>query len=277
MISENKDWFCKSAYWGTWSRVLLRRGGDGHHYQIEITVHPGRSGISWEWDRVKQLRVRRHLTQSGLNDKWTHHLPDEIYQEMVTELGEEMTWVLVHADLLSFMDISYMENVINYEGGGHPLSDILLPVIPEFKIIASQHGVAHTVDSNKLYFMRNARSLIGRDLPGGMNILGGLCIMLGDEKTPAVGVISYWDRVNHKYVSEYGLQQGDETHYFKIESDQSPTDYLNKSDESLRLVLNNETNDYEWGYNEKVKCHIHKVYRYAEWIKTNHVVIRAAM
>lgn len=273
MISQNKDWFCKSSYWDHWSRVLLRRGGDGFPYQIEITIYTDRKH---ELDRVKELRVRRHTTISSPNDKWTHHLPDEVYQDMLKELGPEMTWMLVHADLLSFIDTNYMETVVNYEGGGYPLSDLLMTVSPEFKIIASQHGVAHTVESDKTYFMKNARSFIGRDLPGGMNVLGGLCIMLGDEKTPAVSLISYWDRINDKYVSEFGIQQENETNYFKVATDGSPTDFLNKVDESMRLVLNNETNDYEWGHNEKVMSHIHQVYRYAEWIKTNHVVIRSA-
>ena len=57
MQSRNKDIFVKSAYWGTWSRVLFRMGGS-NLYQVEVDVTPINPQFASSWIGVKNVRIR---------------------------------------------------------------------------------------------------------------------------------------------------------------------------------------------------------------------------
>ena len=128
MLSKSKDWFNFCSYWGTWNRTLLRRGGDYSH-QIEISLYPVNKDIPSSWDNFLECRVRRHCTSPSLSDKYTHHLPDFVYNELVSRYDTAVADMFVHNDLYNAIDWVKFEEVDRYwtKGGGVPLMMVLKP------------------------------------------------------------------------------------------------------------------------------------------------------
>lgn len=113
MQSKNGDWFKYSHYWGTWNRVLLRRGGE-YSVQIELSLTPTHS--SDDWDRVKRIIIREHRTTDGVGDKWTHHLPESVVEKMKEKMTDEQFHTLVHVDLLSMVDMDRCRDANDHPG-----------------------------------------------------------------------------------------------------------------------------------------------------------------
>lgn len=107
MLSKNKDWFRYNSYFRTWERVLLRAGGDySHQVAVELTAM---NGSAKEWIDVGEVKIsRRDMRYSGhfpsREITWTHHLPDEVYEDMVKNLGKDKADFLVHADIYKLVD-----------------------------------------------------------------------------------------------------------------------------------------------------------------------------
>jgi hypothetical protein len=124
MLSNNKDWFYYSSYWRKWYRVLVRGGGE-HSHQVEIPITPLNDnwmeiqpGLIKRWD----IRYNSVLFERG--DKWTHHLPDEVYTNIKDNLGKETADFLIHADILPMIDwFKYNELINTTPIGGVPFKE----------------------------------------------------------------------------------------------------------------------------------------------------------
>lgn len=100
--SENQDWFYYNSYWRTWSRVLLRMGGQ-FHTQVEIDLTPINNENS-EWEHIKKFNVREHRTPTARGDIWTHYLPDEVLTRLHKRLSLKQIHILLHADVFKLID-----------------------------------------------------------------------------------------------------------------------------------------------------------------------------
>lgn len=125
MISDNKDWFVYSSYWGTWSRVLQRMGG-AFHTQIEVDITPINPSIKESWIVIPKVNLREHRTASRSGDIWTHHLPKEVAEMLEEHVSRSQLNLILHKDLLP------MINVGEFNKHGHSLT-LLELVKPEFK------------------------------------------------------------------------------------------------------------------------------------------------
>jgi hypothetical protein len=119
MISQNKDWFVRSSYWGNVSRVLQRMGGPFEE-QLEVSVSPINSD-DHSWRVLGEVRIRRHVTYSAA-DVFTHHFPEYLENELSTRLGKGIAQALLHTNLLSEIDPLKMREVSRQWvwGGGLP-------------------------------------------------------------------------------------------------------------------------------------------------------------
>lgn len=107
MLSNNKDWFYKDSYFHIWHRVILRGGGDQYPHQVSIPLTALNLDSKSDWADVSQVRiVRTEPRYAAFKDTgtWTHHLPDEVYEMMVTNIGKQKADFLVHADILPIID-----------------------------------------------------------------------------------------------------------------------------------------------------------------------------
>lgn len=106
MKSKNKDWFYYNEYFRNWVRVLVRGGGDFPH-QVEIQITPINKDKT-EWAELSLGLIRRWESKySAFKSKpsqWTHELPDEVYNDIRSNLGPEITSFLVDADLYPLID-----------------------------------------------------------------------------------------------------------------------------------------------------------------------------
>lgn len=134
MLSKNKDWFVYNSYWRTWSRVLLRRGGDSFPYQIEVNLTPANDN-KVEWDEIKEVIIRRHCTPAASNDIFTHHLPDDVVQQLEEHFDPDLLEVLLHVDLMKYYD----ENEHIRHSGRQTLANIIK--FPARSFVASHLGV----------------------------------------------------------------------------------------------------------------------------------------
>ncbi|AEV89660.1 hypothetical protein OBP_223 [Pseudomonas phage OBP] len=108
MLSKNKDWFRFNRYFRCWERVLLRGGGDYTH-QVSVDLTPVNDTPN-EWDKVREVTISRRDIRFAAKPLlardivWTHHLPDEVYDQMVKNLGKDKADFLVHADIYKLVD-----------------------------------------------------------------------------------------------------------------------------------------------------------------------------
>lgn len=133
MQSRNKDIFVKSAYWGTWSRVLFRMGGS-NLYQIEVDITPINPQFASSWIGTKEVRIRRHCTLPSKSDRYTHHLPDEVVESMKKHISQETIDVIIHYDLYNLIDWERFDDVHNASGGGVHLFDCIKTITPIFRL-----------------------------------------------------------------------------------------------------------------------------------------------
>lgn len=105
MLTNNVDWIKRDSYFRTWRRVLIRGGGDFNH-QVEIQLTPINNSEA-DWDTVKNVWITRHdVRYSAFKDTslWTHNLPEEVYSDMVANLGQPHAAFLFNADIYSLID-----------------------------------------------------------------------------------------------------------------------------------------------------------------------------
>lgn len=98
MLNKQKDWFVNSSAWFNWSRVLQRRGGT-FEKGIEVSVSP----INRDWEALKEVRIRVHST-SETNDRFHHHFPDSIGEDLLANVGKEITHTILNGELLREID-----------------------------------------------------------------------------------------------------------------------------------------------------------------------------
>jgi hypothetical protein len=114
-------YFTYSAYWGTWSRVILPyTHKDG---VIELNLTPVNPDWERSWDeQVRPIIFRRHGTALGLRDKWTDVLPEEVAAIMSERIGPELTIRLLQHDWLKHLDIEKVKRGRD-GGGGLPFAE----------------------------------------------------------------------------------------------------------------------------------------------------------
>lgn len=139
IVSDNRDWFVFDRYWGNHSRVLQRMGGKFHE-SIEVSVTPINSDIPSSWERIKELRIRHHVTDQS-DDRFTHVFCGGVAKCILDKVGAEFYETLFHTDLLSEIDWAKYQvvDLIHWQGGGIPL--ILICKDPKKFPHAAKHFV----------------------------------------------------------------------------------------------------------------------------------------
>lgn len=125
--SKNNNVFYYSGYWQTWNRVLFHDAGGRGMLQfrkkydipnsittIELDLTPV-NGFTRYWkdntDNSSQARIRCHCTQ--LEGKITGSLPQDVYEEIKEHYSERTLDILLHADLLPFIDFEKAKHYKN--------------------------------------------------------------------------------------------------------------------------------------------------------------------
>lgn len=259
MLSQNKDWFKYDGYWKTWNRVLTRMGGDNNPVEIEITIHPGKLTGASSWETISELRIRRHRTPSDSSDVWTHHLPDNIYNEIVEALGEDFAKVLVHVDLLSHIQPNFHHE--EAESGGSRLRSIYQETPPQFLLYGTGKGLGYQTLTNKTLFV-NAIGNVGIMLPKHVKVIGGISIKSGYDSLPSFTMISYHDVNKDELVGHFSVtHEGDSI--FTVRSPNSPLEWKETVLKTLDFVWNKKEN-YPWVAGELFKDHLNEIVKHAE-------------
>lgn len=116
MKSQCNNEFYYSSYWGTWSRVLLKRGGE-YQYQIELNLTPVNypSDYACKEAIIRAPWIRKHLTATK-ESEYTHELPDNVYNAIVSIYGQVKADYLLHHDFLNEIDFNKL--LTAYSNGG---------------------------------------------------------------------------------------------------------------------------------------------------------------
>lgn len=86
-----------TAYWRTWSRVLL---DDFNGQFIELNL----THVNGDWGGVKNETIRVHSTPRAKDDKVQRELPLAIKQAMIASLGSALCLRLLTFDYLPNID-----------------------------------------------------------------------------------------------------------------------------------------------------------------------------
>lgn len=135
MLPTSCDWIKKSRYGRNYSRVLIRMGGQNNLKELEISISPINP-----WEGAKRdigiMSLRLHRT-TDIQDMFSHVVPDEVYNDLVEQFGEEHADFILNAPVVTGVNplIRHYERIIwnmmstyiSY-GGGVPLG-ILRPDI----------------------------------------------------------------------------------------------------------------------------------------------------
>lgn len=111
--------FHYSAYWRAWSRILSEK--DGERVEVNLTPIPG--CYSDGWGKVAEIWIRRHRTLDAVRDIRAMVLPIDTQNDMVNNLGGEMTELLLTSNILPHIDWAKYRALSN---GGAPLHLISL-------------------------------------------------------------------------------------------------------------------------------------------------------
>lgn len=107
--------FHYSSYWGIWSRVLWV---DSKGYvDLNLTPIPGCYSSTWDTD-VKGEVIRCHGTSRGERDKVVDILPQKVMDEMVRNLGKDLTQRLLTHDYIAQFGLENIRSAKNPHGGG---------------------------------------------------------------------------------------------------------------------------------------------------------------
>lgn len=119
-----RNLFVRSAYWGTWSRVLqyMNRAptGSGRMMidQVEVNLTTPNVRVESEWRKNERIWIRCHGTTADPKDIYTADLPGHVLDLMREYLTSPTIHLLLHADLLPMIDWDKYRSVCN---GGAPL------------------------------------------------------------------------------------------------------------------------------------------------------------
>lgn len=249
MQSRNKDIFVKSAYWGTWSRVLFRMGG-GNLYQVEVDVTPINPQFVSSWIGVKDVRIRNHCTLPSRSDHYTHHLPYEVVYQMKQHLSQEQIDIILHADIYNLIDWERYQEAHNKSGGGVHLLDCIKTITPIFRLGYINNQGGDIINGDIESFSNKLKEDFGKDIYGKERLVTGwieiqsqgtVCIYITrDEETEVYtthfivkdGNVQYYaNAFMFKYPSDW-------SHEIKSLVDQSLGEYIDK------LEIKAEVNSY---------------------------------
>lgn len=119
MKSQNGDLFIYNSYWRTWSRVL--RPMSDKHDQVEVDLTTPNSHIESEWEKVRNIHIRKHCTSPRYGDLLEEELPDSVIKHLRRNVDEAVLHRLLHEDFLPQIDWDKYHKVDN---GGASLSQI---------------------------------------------------------------------------------------------------------------------------------------------------------
>lgn len=118
-----------SSYWGTYSRVLQypiwNHFDQKHFLMIEVNITPvnGLHATQSEWDRCRDINIRRHGTQIDGKDRFTDVIPLDWFNLLGERWGEARRDFILYGNILELIDwVKYNK----HNNGGCPLEKCLL-------------------------------------------------------------------------------------------------------------------------------------------------------
>ncbi len=147
MRSLNNNVFKFSSYWRNWSRILFHDTADtaqnnpiikmrkqynipAHVHTIELDLTAINPDHINDWrSRVQHANIRCHCTPMVDRDIITGEVPLAALIEMDEWLTPDAIDVLLHADLLPYIDFDLEQKVTN--GGAHFIDCYQRPVTPQ--------------------------------------------------------------------------------------------------------------------------------------------------
>ena len=224
MFSRNKDIFVYSSYWRTWSRVLLRMGGN-FRYQLEVDVTPVNPLFNDSWRETKNIRIRKHCTVHGPKDIYTHDLPDTVVEEMKKHVSQETVDVILHSDIYNLIDWERFDECHNTSGGGVQLFDCIKTITPIFRLgyINNQGGdiIYCGVDS----FINKLKEDFGRDIYGKGSLVSGW-IEIQSRGTVCIYITR--DEETGVYTTHFITKEGNEQYYTNALMAKFPSDWYSE-------------------------------------------------
>ena len=241
MQSRNKDIFVKSAYWGTWSRVLFRMGGS-NLYQVEVDVTPINPQFASSWIGVKNVRIRKHCTLPSRSDHYTHHLPHEVVYQMKQHLSQEQIDIILHADIYNLIDWERYQEAHNKSGGGVNLLDCNKTITPIFRL-----GYVNDQGGDILYcgvdsFINKLKEDFGKEInvdeylvTGWIEIQtkGTVCIYITCNKDTGV------------YTTHFISKEGNEQLYANALMEKFPSDWYSQIKPLVNQLLGSKVEQLE--------------------------------
>lgn len=119
--------FHYSAYWGTWSRVLLLKFQGYRTVELDLTpINPSWGSRHWQ-ESILAAKIRAHCTPLGQKDKELKELPAYVRELMISQIGEDVTAKLIDWDWVSLIDPTKLRRIdqLNPLGGGCPVNLLL--------------------------------------------------------------------------------------------------------------------------------------------------------
>ncbi len=121
--SRSNNVFHYNSYWGNWSRILFHNAGGPaayelekvqvslqmplHHHTVELDLTAINPLHVNNWDeKVQHANIRSHCTASRHGDLFVGTLPAKVVQQMQEWLSPECIDILLHADLLPYIDFA---------------------------------------------------------------------------------------------------------------------------------------------------------------------------
>ncbi|WZX10293.1 hypothetical protein ACP1_0004 [Aeromonas phage ACP1] len=225
MFSRNKDIFVYSSYWRTWSRVLLRMGGN-FRYQLEVDVTPVNPQYKESWEQSKNIRIRRHCTVHGPRDVYTHDLPDEVVESMKEHISEEAIDVILHSDLYNLIDWERFDDVNNSSsGGGVHLLDCIKTITPIFRLGYVNDQGSDIINGDVESFSNKLKEDFGRDVYGKERLVTGW-IEIQSQGTVCIYITQ--DEETEVYTTHFIVKDGNSQHYVNAYMFKFPSDWYSE-------------------------------------------------
>lgn len=239
MLSRNKDIFVRSSYWGTWSRVLLRMGGQ-YNYQIEVDVTPVNDQFKFSWEQTKQIRIRKHMTAQAPRDIYTHHLPDNVVELMKEHLSQETVDIILHSDIYNLVDWEKYEDVRTKGGGGVQLLDCIKTITPIFRLGYINDKGGDIINGDKESFTNKLKEDFGKELSPKERLITGW-MEIQTKGTICVYITS--DVETDVYTTHFIAKEGNEQWYTNALMLKYPSDWLVEIKPLITQLLGNKLED----------------------------------
>lgn len=224
MFSRNKDIFVRSSYWGTWSRVLLRMGGN-FRYQLEVDVTPVNPQFKHSWLETKNVRIRKHCTSHGPKDIYTHDLPDIVVDQMKEHVSQEAIDVIIHSDLYNLIDWERFDDVHNSSGGGVHLLDCIKTITPIFRLGYINNQGSDIINGDIESFSNKLKEDFGRDIYGKERLISGW-IEIQSQGTVCIYITR--DEETGVYTTHFITKEGNEQYYTNALMVKFPSDWYSE-------------------------------------------------